>query len=306
LKIHLKDKINFSVIIPCYNNIFFLEKAIKSVIKQSYQKFEILVVDDGSSIKNLAFLKNKLKKKQYEKIKFFKIKHTGGPAQPRNLAIKKAKGDWIAFLDSDDYWYKEKLNYLNNQIIKNKYDVYCHAELKKKNKKKVIQYYGPFKEPYYNNLLMTGNKLSTSSTVVSKNFIKMNNLMFNKNFFFISVEDYDFWMQLALKGAKFKFLSKVLGVCTIHNYGISFQNQKHINNLFNLVKYHVFKIQNFETNKNKLWSLLLIKLEIQKLIYFKDLNNICIYYLNLFFIFSKSPINAIKAILLIKNYEIKS
>jgi len=68
LKIHLKDKIKFSVIIPCYNNIFFLEKAIKSVIKQSYQKFEILVVDDGSLIKNLAFLKNKLKKKQYEKI----------------------------------------------------------------------------------------------------------------------------------------------------------------------------------------------------------------------------------------------
>ena len=196
---------------------------------------------------------------------------------------------------------------MTNKIIKNKYyDVYCHAELKKKDKKKKIQYYGPLNKQYYRNLLLNGNKLSTSSTVVSKNFIKINSLLFNKKKKFISVEDYDFWMQLALKGAKFKFLTKVLGVCTIHKDGISFQKKRHINNLFSLVKYHVFKIQSFEINKNKLWSLLLTKLEIQKLIYLKDLNNIYIYYFNLFFIFLKRPINTIKAIFLIKKYEIKS
>ena len=69
----MKDKIKFSVIIPCYNNIFFLEKAIKSVIKQSYQKFEILVVDDGSLIKNLAFLMH-LKEQELIQVNLLNLK----------------------------------------------------------------------------------------------------------------------------------------------------------------------------------------------------------------------------------------
>tara|TARA_B100001093_G_scaffold194977_1_gene187455 strand:- start:80 stop:826 length:747 start_codon:yes stop_codon:yes gene_type:complete len=93
-----------SVIIPFYNRPIKTIRAIKSVLNQTYQNFEIILVDDGSN-ESLQILKDFCNKK---KIKIF-TKKNAGPASARNFGIRQAKGEYIAFLDSDDLWLPNKL-----------------------------------------------------------------------------------------------------------------------------------------------------------------------------------------------------
>lgn len=92
-----------SVIIPTYNRVSFLEEAIISVVNQNYYNIEILVIDDGSKENYAQKICNKYKICNY----FFK--KNGGLSSARNFGVKNAKGNYIAFLDDDDYWRKDKL-----------------------------------------------------------------------------------------------------------------------------------------------------------------------------------------------------
>ena len=92
-----------SVIIPTYNRSAFLKEAIESVLKQTYQPFELIVVDDGSTDDTASVLSC-----YAGKISALSVHH-GGPSAARNYGIQAAHGDYIAFLDSDDLWLPGKL-----------------------------------------------------------------------------------------------------------------------------------------------------------------------------------------------------
>jgi glycosyltransferase involved in cell wall biosynthesis len=94
---------NISVIIPTYNRVDFLKKAIDSVFSQTYKDFELIVVDDGSTDETKDLIK-----RYSHKIKYI-YQANQGPAASRNTGIKQAKGNFIAFLDSDDWWRRDKL-----------------------------------------------------------------------------------------------------------------------------------------------------------------------------------------------------
>lgn len=91
-----------SVVIPFYDNKKWLKEALESVQNQTYDNKEIIVINDGSK-ENIEELKC-----VFRNVKFV-MKKNGGPATARNLGIEISKGKYIAFLDSDDYWHKEKL-----------------------------------------------------------------------------------------------------------------------------------------------------------------------------------------------------
>ena len=93
-----------SVIIPVYNRITFLHAAIDSVLAQSYQPLEIIVVDDGSSCDVFKHLM------QYHGLLTFIRKENGGLASARNFGSKRARGEFLAFLDDDDVFLPEKLD----------------------------------------------------------------------------------------------------------------------------------------------------------------------------------------------------
>ena len=97
-----------SVILNCYNSARFLKKSINSVIAQSYQNWELIIFDncsrDNTKLEVLKFKKNK-------KIKYFKSKRLVNLYYARNLAIEKARGSLITFLDADDWWLKDKLKF---------------------------------------------------------------------------------------------------------------------------------------------------------------------------------------------------
>ena len=90
----------FSVVIPTFNQDSFLKKAINSVLQQTFKDFEIIIIDNNSTDNT----EETVKYFNLENIQYEKISNGGIIAKSRNLGIKKAKGKWIAFLDSDDDW----------------------------------------------------------------------------------------------------------------------------------------------------------------------------------------------------------
>ena len=96
-----------SVIMPFYRKRKFISQAIKSVLNQTYKKFEIIIVYDDHDLKDYNFIKKNFSKDK--KIKLIKNNNNKGAGVSRNKGIKKSKGDLIAFLDCDDYWEKNKL-----------------------------------------------------------------------------------------------------------------------------------------------------------------------------------------------------
>ncbi|MCK4529078.1 glycosyltransferase, partial [candidate division WOR-3 bacterium] len=99
------EKPKVSVIIPTYNRVHLIGRAIQSVLEQSYQDFEIIVVDDAST-DNTGEVVRSLKD---ERIRYIRHEKNKGAAAARNTGIKVARGEYIAFQDSDDEWLPEKL-----------------------------------------------------------------------------------------------------------------------------------------------------------------------------------------------------
>lgn len=96
-----------SIITPSYKSKRFISQTIESVIAQTYENWEMLIVDDCSPDDSNELIEKYCKKDS--RIKLIKLEKNSGPAIARNRAIEESKGRYIAFLDSDDYWHKDKL-----------------------------------------------------------------------------------------------------------------------------------------------------------------------------------------------------
>lgn len=103
-----------SIIMPVYNAEKYLYRSIKSVLKQSYSDWELLIIDDGSRDDSLEICKSLAM--QDNRIRLFTQKHSG-QAKARNLGLNKAEGNYIAFLDADDYMHPDMLNVLYGNIV---------------------------------------------------------------------------------------------------------------------------------------------------------------------------------------------
>ena len=296
------DSCFFSIIIPTYNQGNFLKKALNSVLNQTYKNFEIIIIDNHSDDNTQEVVKSF----KSNKIIYERIYNQGIIGKSRNLGIKKSRGKWVAFLDSDDFWYGERLqkifNFLSNE---EKYEVICTDELivdEPMGIKKVWRY-GPFKENFYKTLLKKGNCISTSASVVKKDFLLEQNINFNEDKNFVTAEDYDFFMNLAFKKAKFKFLHEVMGEHLFHNKSQSSNYVWHKKSVMSVVKHHVFKVQDFEKDKNKLWNSLGYYFEFMDLIqFYKNDRNYLKSFLTLIKVFFRFPL---KTIILFYNHLLK-
>ena len=96
-----------SVIMPYYKKINFVINAINSVLNQSYQNFELILVYDDTNLSDLEIIKNEFKNNP--KLKIIKNNKNFGAGISRNIGISKSIGEIIAFIDSDDYWFQQKL-----------------------------------------------------------------------------------------------------------------------------------------------------------------------------------------------------
>ena len=181
-----------SVIIPTFNRSAFLEKAIGSVLSQGYQDLELIVVDDGSEDDTPEVVSG------FDSgIKYIKQKNKG-PAVARNLGIKNSKGEFIAFLDSDDWWERDKLGIQLRGMQENPEYFISHTQelwyrdgelLNQKQKHK--KHHG-----YIFDKCLPLCAVSTS-TVMARREIFDNVGLFDEKL--PCCEDYDFWLRVSVE-----------------------------------------------------------------------------------------------------------
>lgn len=107
-----------SIIMPSYNTGRFIAETINSVLAQTYENWEIIIVDDCSTDNTDEIVAEYLRD---ERIRYFKNEKNSGAAVSRNRALREARGEWIAFLDSDDLWSPDKLEKQVGFMEKNGY-----------------------------------------------------------------------------------------------------------------------------------------------------------------------------------------
>ena len=251
----------FSIVMPNYNHGHLIGESVQSVINQNFDNWELIIIDNNSTDNSKQIIKSF----KDSRINFYTIKNQGIIAKSRNLGIKKARGEWIAFLDSDDLWYENKLSTLIN-FINQDFDIICSNEYQNKiyERKKKPNFYNLKTKQFYRELLIYGNKLSTSSTIVRSSFLKKKKLLFNESKDLITVEDYDLWLNIALKNGVFGFCKDFLGEYRIHGGNLSENFDYHYKNLKKLIMLHVFEIQNF-SNSKELWKIIEPRLKIIKI-----------------------------------------
>ncbi|EGI74682.1 MULTISPECIES: glycosyltransferase family 2 protein [Pseudoalteromonas] len=150
-----------SIIMPAYNAECFIEKAVESILKQTYSHWELLITDDGSTDGTLKIIKKLIEADK--RIKLFTTNRNAGAGAARNNSIKQAKGRFIAFLDADDQWLPNKLNVQINFMLEKKLAFTFTSYQKIENNKKVGIIVPP-KFTTYNSLL-NGNVIGCLTVV---------------------------------------------------------------------------------------------------------------------------------------------
>ena len=119
----LPQEILISIIMPTFNREHLIASAIDSVVAQSYQNWELIIVDDGGKDKT----ENVVKRYNDSRIYYHKLTNNVGSAEARNAALKYAKGKYFAYLDSDNFWEKDFLLIMVNYLLeaKNYHSIYC-------------------------------------------------------------------------------------------------------------------------------------------------------------------------------------
>ena len=185
----MKTNEKISVIIPTYNRGNVLLKSVESVLNQTYDNIELIIVDDGSTDNT----KDIVKKLQLEdkRIKYVSYKKNKGACHARNVGIKKATGKYIAFQDSDDVFMCDKLEKQYTNMLKNKSDMdFCKVRINigdfnvtfpNDNTVKKI------KLKKYVDELCNGNYISTQSILIKKEVV--NQYLFDENL--KRFQDYD-------------------------------------------------------------------------------------------------------------------
>lgn len=202
-----KEKV--SVIIPTYNRAHLIERSIKSVLNQTYEEFELLIVDDGST-DNTKEVVGRIKD---DRIRYIQCGENGGAAKARNRGIAEAKYDYIAFQDSDDEWYPDKLEKQMKAMLEAPEDiglVYCEYHYNGLNGLEDISPNREIpleqKQGYIFPQLLAGNMIGTPVMLVKREcFEKVG--VFNEKF--PCMEDYELVLRIA-KNYRIEFIPEIL------------------------------------------------------------------------------------------------
>ena len=188
---------SISVVIPTYNSADFIGEAIESALNQSLKPFEIIVIDDGSTDNTREVLKKYNKNISY----YYQSNHGSGKA--RNKGIKEAKGEYIAFLDSDDFWDINHLDNLFSVLINNPGSAlsYCGKKWvgKKGNLLKNSYIQNEFPSGWIFSNLIKGNYISSSSVVLIKKKVLYDVGFFDENKNMRNAQDYQLWLRVSAR-----------------------------------------------------------------------------------------------------------
>ena len=213
-----------SIIIPTHNHAKFLPKAIDSLISQTMEEWEVIIVNHFSDDNTVDVVKSY----SDTRIKLVNcLSGQGSIAAARNFGLTFARATIIAFLDSDDFWYPEKLSACLSKLSRG-YDLVCHAEIwAGPGDRRRVARYGPEVCASYKNLLFEGNCISTSAVVMLRECLDRVGI-FNERMDFNTAEDYDLWLRMSRDGVRIGFVNEVLGEYLIHESNSSKNNLRNM------------------------------------------------------------------------------
>lgn len=233
-----------SVIMPIYNTKReYLVEAIDSVLQQTYTDFELLLIDDGSSVD----IEGIVSAYSDSRIKYFKLLKNHGAAYARNFGIKKSSGEFIAFLDSDDIALPERFNiqvcfFENNQTVDCVgSDVLIIPEGKK------LQF--PIQhDDIIIFLLFKGCAFTQSSVMIRKKILIEHNIYYKEEY--VPSEDYAFWLDL-IGYTNFANINEILVKYRWHGSNISIEKAEIQQSLSKKAKIQrLLNLVDFSTEKN--------------------------------------------------------
>ena len=207
-----------SIIMNCHNGEKFLNKSLKSVLNQTYNNWELIFWDNLSNDRSSLILKSFKDKR----IRYFKSKKFSTLYEARNLAIKKAKGDYVSFLDTDDVWLKNKIRVQVNFFQKNKKfniiysNYYVLDQIKNE---KYIRYKKNLNSGRITQDLLNNYTIGIGTACVKKKIFDKQK--FNKKYNIIG--DFDFFVKLSKKN-EIGYIKKPLFVYRIHTLNYSTKN----------------------------------------------------------------------------------
>ena len=186
-----------SVIIPYYKKRNFVKETVFSVISQSYDSLEILIIYDDTNLNDLEFLQeiSKLDKR----IKIIDNKKRLGAGLSRNKGIEQSNGKYIAFIDADDTWAPDKLKDQISFMKKNNYQI-SHTSYFIINEKKKIIGQRKARDLLSINEILKSCDIGLSTVIIEKKVILKTNTKFPK---LVTKEDFVFWLTLMKKNYKF-------------------------------------------------------------------------------------------------------
>jgi glycosyltransferase involved in cell wall biosynthesis len=218
-----------SIITPNYNSEDYIKNSIESVISQTYLNWEMIIIDDASTDNSIEIIESYLQKDK--RIKLIKLEKNAGPAVARNNGIELAKGDFIAFLDSDDAWLAAKLeDQIKFMLEKEIAFSFSSYYSQKNNFQKLIN----AKETIVYNDLLLNNYIGCLTVMYSVHLL-------GKQYFPLirKRQDWALWLKITRNGTVAYGMPKPLAIYNNRRASLS-------SNKISLLRYNWFVYRNFE------------------------------------------------------------
>jgi len=217
-----------TVVIPTYNHAHFLRDALNSLRAQTYTDWEAVVVNNFSEDDTVEVVNSFAD----SRIRLENFRNNGVIAASRNKGIALARGSYLAFLDSDDTWYPEKLARCM-ECFDNGIGLVCHGLHWFGDQERDV-FCGPEQRATFDALLDQGSFIIPSATVVRKDLVESVGC-FSKEPAIITAEDYHLWIKLAQAGIKMHFIKEILGQYRVHSGNQSGSVLRHLNAVLRVV-----------------------------------------------------------------------
>jgi teichuronic acid biosynthesis glycosyltransferase TuaG len=222
-----------SIVIPTYNQADLLHEALASVRAQTFGEWEAVIINNVSSDHTEQVVRD------FEDSRFtlLNFANQGVIAASRNLGIRTARGEWVAFLDSDDAWYPQKLEKCL-ALAGDEVDVVTHREDIVRDGFKIgLTPVADFARTRWRSLLLRGNCLSPSSTLVRREILlRLDGFAIDSAL--VTAEDYDLWLRLALTEPRLAATSEPLGLYRLHAGNNSAAIHRHLAANLEVVRRH--------------------------------------------------------------------
>ena len=215
-----------TVIIPMHNSSKHIEECLESVINQTYKNLEIIVVDDASTDNSLELVKNI----EDNRIKLIELRENVGAGIARNKGIEVASGDYISFLDSDDYWVLDKIERQvkfmednNYTFIYGGYDYLKNGRRKKAKVPKSMNY----------NQLLKNHAIFTSTVMLNMEYLQKEAILMPN---LRRGQDYGTWWSILKKGITAYSITDTIAIYRVGEKSLSSNKFKATNRTWHLFK----------------------------------------------------------------------